>query len=346
MLNGDALLISVITSGDLIFEQTPYDLEFQRMIEQASRAEFRHYTYRDLPYLQGRSTRRWHILQTLAERLLPECVRVRLGPDHRLLIVPAGPLHTLPWALLRLADAWLAEQAIIQLVPSLSIWGALAARRAAHSHAALLLGCSYFGARAAHLPAVGIELAAVAERWPGAHVQLRDAQATRAALLDRSASGDLGRYGMLHRACHAQLLPARGLAAHVKLWDGDLLLPEIASLRLDGGLVVLSACQGAAADTLPGDEVLSLSWAFLAAGANAVIAGVWSLDDQAAVQFAACFYDQLGPAGDAAAALARAQRLLIAAEPAAGTASIEPQDWGSFVAIGVEHTSARSQRLP
>jgi hypothetical protein len=334
-INGDMLLISVITPGDLFFEQTPYDAELRWMIERASQAEFRHYIYRDLPYLQGLSAQRWEIPHSLAVRLLPEYVRRRLDPAHRLLIVPAGSLHTLPWALLRLTDAWLAERTIIQLVPSLSIWRALAARHPAHSDAALLLGCSDFGARAAPLPAVGAEIAAVAVRWPGACSQLLDAQATRAALLDRSASGELSRYGLLHLACHAQLLPARGLAAHLKLWDGDLLLPEIAGLRLDGGLVMLAACEGAAADTLPGDEVLSLSWAFLAAGASAVIAGTWPLDDQAAVQIVACFYDQIGPVGDPAVALARAQRLLLAADPAENPIAVESQDWGSFVLVGV-----------
>jgi CHAT domain-containing protein len=333
-INDDTLLIGVITPDDLILESTPYDPALQRMIERAGQAEFRQYIYRDLPYLQGQSAQRWVTPRTLTDRLLPERVRRRLGPTHRLLIVPAGPLHTLPWAALRLADAWLAEQAIIQLAPSLSIWQSLAARHPAHGDAALLLGCSDYDARAAPLPAVGAEIEVVAKRWPGACFQLRDEQATRTALLDRSASGELIQYGLLHMACHAQLLPARGLAAHLKLWDGDLLLPEIAGLRLGGGLVVLSACAGAAADTLPGEEILSLSWAFLAAGANAVIAGMWPLDDQAAVPIMAGLYQELRSAGDAAAALARAQRALIAADPSEGAHLIEPQDWGSFVLVG------------
>ncbi len=186
------------------------------------------------------------------------------------------------------------------------------------------------------LPAVGAELDAVAARWPGTCEQLRDAQATQAALLERTRRGELARYGLLHIASHARLLPARGRAAHLKLWDGDLLLSEIAGLRLGGALVALSACDGAAADALPGEEVLSLSWAFLAAGASAVLASLWLLDDSAAVGIMAAFYDALRQHGDAALALAHLQRELIAAYSEDDPAT-EPTYWGSFVLTGASY---------
>jgi CHAT domain-containing protein len=119
----------------------------------------------------------------------------------------------------------------------------------------------------------------------------------------------------------------------VKLWDGDL-LPEVAGLRLDGALVALSACEGAAADTLLGEEVLSLSWAFLAAGACGVLASLWPVYDVATIGMMRVFYAARRQHGDAALALAQAQRALIAAHQAPGDLSTEPQCWGSFVLIG------------
>jgi CHAT domain-containing protein len=223
---------------------------------------------------------------------------------------------------------------VVQVVPSLTTWQILAARPQADSNCALLVGCSDFGNRAPPLPAVAAELAAVAAFWQDVCNEVRDEQATRASLLDRAASGELSSYQLLHLASHAQLLPARGLAAHLKLSDGDLLLPEVASLRLGGGLVVLSACYGAAADALPGEEVLSLSWAFLAAGAGSVLASMWPTEDRAALPFMAAFYDALHKYGDAALALASAQRTLIAAQRPDDPAT-EPQCWGSFVLTGV-----------
>jgi hypothetical protein len=243
------LLISVVTADDLALERLAYDGTLQRQIERVSQ-RYLLYTYRDFAYLTGQSAQRWEDLRALTDRLLPAAVRARLHPAHRLLIVPTGPLHTIPWTALRLADGWLAERAIVQLIPSLTVWQSLATKSAAPGLDALLVGCSAFGARAVALPAVAEELATVAARWPGESLRLEDAQATRAALHERSASGALARYRLLHIASHAQMRPTRGLAAHVKLWDGDLWLSEVAGLRLGGALVVLSSCDGRGAAQL------------------------------------------------------------------------------------------------
>lgn len=104
----------------------------------------------------------------------------------------------------------------------------------------------------------------------------------------------------------------RGVTAHLKLWDQDLWLAEVASLRLGGALVVLSACDGAGTHALPGDEVLSLSWALLAAGAAGVLASLWPVNDQAAREFMELFYTALCNHGNAGRALAEAQRQTVA----------------------------------
>jgi hypothetical protein len=338
MLVDDALLTSVVTPEELILAQTPYDGALQRLIARASQPAYLLYTYRDLPYLQGRTTRPWDGLHALADRLLPALVRARLHPAHRLLIVPAGSLHAVPWAALRIDDGWLAQQAIIHVAPSLTIWQSLAARPAPHTRSALLVGCSTFGDRALPLPAVADELVAVAACWPGEWLQLTDDQATREALLERSASGALARYSLLHIASHAQLLPNRGLAAHLKLWNDDLWLSEVAGLHLGGALVALSACDGAAINALPGEEVLSLSWALLAAGASGVLASLWPAYDQATHRFMALFYDALRQHGDAGLALTQAQRSLIQQHRHDDDALAGPLCWGSFVLTGGVHT--------
>jgi tetratricopeptide (TPR) repeat protein len=340
-LSGEMLFIGTITPEGATIERTPYDQRLQRLIAQATQPSYRRYTYLDLPLLQGESDRPWADLHELAARLLPDALRAQLHPQRRLLIVPAGPLHALPWAALRLDDSWLAEQAIVQIAPALSTWQTLASQPPIQA-TALLVGCSSFGERMPPLPAVGAELDAIAARWPGTYNQLRDTQATQAALLERTASGELAQYGLLHIASHARLLPARGRAAHLKLWDGDLLLSEIASLRLGGALVVLSACDGAAADALLGEEVLSLSWAFLAAGASAVLASLWPVEDSAVVWIMAAFYSALRQHGDAALALAQVQRELIAAYSEDDSVT-GPTGWGSFVLTGASHFAEKGR---
>lgn len=331
--HGDKLLLHMLTPDELLLKQIDAGRALHQLLDRVSLPLFRYHTYRDATHRQTGAWRAWDRPRTLAERLLPAELRARLHPGHRLLIVPGGPLHRLPWAALRLDDAWLAEQAIIQLVPSLSAWQLLSVRRPPAGRRALVVGCGDFGARAPALLAIDQEAALIRARWLGDCDLLLDAQATRAALLDRSARGELRQYQLIHCATHAQLLPRRGLAAHLKLYDDDLLLPEIASLNLGGGLVVLATCDGAAADSLPGEELLSLNWALLAAGAGSVIASLWPISNQAALGVTAALYAALREQPDPAQALAHAQRALLAAEQGQDEATT-PIGWGGFVCTG------------
>lgn len=336
---GNTLSIIAVLPEALSVETVSFDAAFQHLIAQATRRAYRHYTFRDLPYLQGQTDERWTGLQALGNRLLPTSIRSRLHPGHRLLIVPAGPLHLLPWTALRLRGHWLVEQAIVQLVPSLASLQILLSRSRPSATRAFLIGCSTFGTRAPALTGIADELAAVTARLPGPHHVLCEEHASRVKLLEHSLHGDLAACTLLHIASHAQLIPARGLAAHLKLWDDDLWLPEIVGLRLGGGVVTLSACDGAAADTLPGEEVLSLSWAFLAAGASGVTASLWPVYDRAAIRTMELFYAALQQEGDAAVALASAQRGLIQASRRGDDPVAEPRCWASFVAVGAGRLS-------
>jgi tetratricopeptide (TPR) repeat protein len=337
ILNEPALFIITLTPQGLDIERAGYDTPLQRLIAQATRADYRHYVYRDLPYHNGTTRYPWACLRELAERLLPPTALARLHPTHRLLIVPAGPLHALPWAALRPGGTWLAERAIIQIAPTLAIYQALATRPPVQADAALLIGCSTFDDRAPTLPAVADELTLVAAHWPGTVTCLYNAEASRDALMTRSAQGELLRYSLLYIAGHAQLLTTQGLDAYIRLWDDDLLLPDVVGLRLNRALVTLSACEGAAPSALPGDEVLSLSWALLAAGASGVLASLWPIHDNAALRFMAAFYQALHIEHDAALALASAQRTLIRAHQTSADPVDEPLVWGSFILTGAMH---------
>ncbi len=90
--------------------------------------------------------------------------------------------------------------------------------------------------------------------------------------------------------------------------DGFLRLAEISTLDLGAELVVLSSCQTAVGRTVAGEGVLSLARGFLEAGAGAVVATLWPVDEVATATLMELFYrgllvDGLAPA----AALRRAQ---------------------------------------
>ena len=335
---GDTLRCVMITPDQLVLAELPRG-DLPALIDQATIPAKQRRTFRDFEYRYDHTTSvRWEKLVRLAERLIPAEARARLHPQHRLLIAPTEQLHMLPWAVLRLGERWLAEQAIVQLTPALTVWQALAARAAPPGARALLVGCHTFGDRAAPLPHVADELAMVASTWQGPCDRLLDDEATCAAVRERSASGGLAQYRLLHIATHAALVPEQAFSAHIRLWDDELWLAEVASLRLGKALVVLSACEGASAGLLQGDETLSLSWALLAAGASAVLAHFWKIDDAATLRFMHSFYMHLAAHGDAACALAEAQRATIDQSANTPAEFDELLIWAGFILTGATPT--------
>jgi CHAT domain-containing protein len=90
--------------------------------------------------------------------------------------------------------------------------------------------------------------------------------------------------------------------------------------KLQAELVTLSACQTGVSRILRSDEPLGLVRAFLSAGARAVLASQWPVEDLPTLLLMQRFYAELERLGDAAAALGAAQgwlRCLTAGEAAA-----------------------------
>ncbi len=334
---GDELLLVTLTAHDMLLTRQTVDTATQHLFERIRSPRYHMLTYLDLPHQSGQTDRPWSDLTTLADLLLPAAVRVQLQPDQRLLIVPAGELHGVPWAALRVDNAWLCERAIIQLLPGLAAWPTLAARTP-QSNAALLVGCHTFAGRAPDLPHVPAMLDRMAAGWPGQVTRLEGLAATCAALRNLADRGALRSYGMLCIATHAQMHTRHGLLAHLKLGDDDLLLDEVARLTLDGALVVLATCDGAFGAVLPGEEVMSLSRAFLVAGAGDVLASLWQLYDRAIAGVMTALVAALNAGHDVPTALAYAQRTCIATGQYATSESQQligmPLVWASLCVIG------------
>jgi CHAT domain-containing protein len=73
-------------------------------------------------------------------------------------------------------------------------------------------------------------------------------------------------------------------------------------------LVTLSACRTALGKELNGTGVISLTSAFLHAGAARVLSTLWEIDDEAGAEFMRLFYERLLTHRDSpASALRRAQ---------------------------------------
>lgn len=279
------------------------------------------------------------LLAALGDLLLPKPARQCLAPGRRLLIIPHGLLHYLPFHALLLEDGLpLVERAQVSYAPALLAWETLQERRASRSGrwgGALACGVADFGARAPELPEAEWEARRVASLFGGqSEVWLGEA-ATCERLAACSDAGRLADFDVVHLAVHARFDGKSPAQSRLLLSDGSLALPEVFRLRLGARLVTLSACETALSRLEPGDELLGLREALLFAGADALLVSLWPVNDRSTGQFMTRFYRKLleqvrdGVADSVAlaSALAETQRDMIAAgEPA--------YRWAPFVLVG------------
>ena len=161
---------------------------------------------------------------------------------------------------------------------------------------------------ASDLPGAQAEAAGLQRRFPGQVTVLTGPQATHDAVL---AALPAARWA--HFACHGSSDLTNPSASRLLLADHQqrpLTVVDVARLRLDdAGLAFLSACSTARPGGRLADEAIHLASAFQLAGYRQVIATLWPIGDQHAVDVAADIYTTLTTtAGDAAGAAHAATR--------------------------------------
>ncbi|HSB40819.1 MAG TPA: CHAT domain-containing protein [Methylomirabilota bacterium] len=257
--------------------------------------------------------------QALYRRLIgPALEQIR---GRRLVIVPHGPLHYLPFAALRSpAGRWLVEDFTLSVLPSASVLRFLVDKGAGAPARALVIGNPDLGPALA-LPWAEREARLVGQREPDATVLVRGA-ATEAEVKRLVES-----VGLVHFATHGELSEEDPLASAVLLVpgggeDGRLEVREVFGLDLHARLVVLSACETGLGKLSRGDELVGLQRGFLYAGTPAVITTLWKVDDRASYELVRAFYGRLAAAGPVEA-LRQAQLDAVRAYP-------HPFAWAAF----------------
>jgi CHAT domain-containing protein/Tfp pilus assembly protein PilF len=157
----------------------------------------------------------------------------------------------------------------------------------------------------------------------------------------------IGGKSIVHFASHAVADAIGPLSSHISLAadndnDGRLEMWEVmADVRVDGGLVVLSACETALGPSFAGEGLFGLSKSFAFAGADAVVASLWSIDDASTMHLMELFYREIAAETAPAEALNRAQRAMLSGEiperswlarlfAAAGSDFTHPYYWAPF----------------
>jgi tetratricopeptide (TPR) repeat protein len=149
-------------------------------------------------------------------------------------------------------------------------------------------------------------------------------EATEAAFVSAAARNVPWRG--IHIACHGLFRPRQPMSTALALSrsphdDGLLTLTDIFKLQVNAELVVLSACDTARGNVLPGDGLVGLARAFMTAGSRRVVASLWKVPDVPSRMLMERFHAHWNPKDPeqspvpAAEALRRAQRDLVTAHP-------------------------------
>jgi CHAT domain-containing protein len=211
----------------------------------------------------------------------------------RLVVVPHGVLHELPFAALTPdGHRFLSDDFSISYLPSVSALSYLHSKPVSSAPRALVLASDQ---------EEGFPLLASANdegQSVGAFFDTKlmlGKEATSAALRENGAD-----YDILHLIAHFEIDRKNPMASRILLSRGEK--GEESPLDLAGvyrlslrktDLVVLSGCQSQTGKRTRGDDIIGLSQAFLYAGSPSVVASLWSVDDDATKLLMVSFYSGL-----------------------------------------------------
>jgi CHAT domain-containing protein len=224
----------------------------------------------------------------------------------KLVIVPHGVLHYLPFNALYDGDGYMIDKYKIRVLPSAGVLRYLQTKKAAAAAGNILaLGNPDLGNPEYDLKYAQAEAHAVVKTLPQSRALLRK-DATETALRKYG-----GGFRYLHLATHGRFDADAPLKSALMLTpdsesDGLLTVDKLYTMRLQAELVTLSACETGLGKIAGGDDVVGLTRGFLYAGASSIVASLWKVDDRATSDLMTRFYSALQDK-DKGAALRQAQ---------------------------------------
>ncbi len=290
--------------------------------------------------------------QRLGNAFLRSALALVPASVRRLVIVPDGPLHRVPFDALRSGTAhgpMLIDRFAISLAPSASVaasWWANAPRAplprllAFGDPAGVRLATNTVDSIPPRLPASASEVRRI-ERYARLADVFTGADA-REARLRHAAMAEVG---VLHFATHAMvdewsLLRSALFLAPGDGDDGRVGVDELVGMHVNANLVVLAACQSGGGAVLAGEGLQGLTSPFLEAGAASVVSTLWQIGDRSAAPFIDLLYRELSNGASVGDALHRAKL-------AARAQRMSPGIWAAFTLTGDERvrTGLRPARL-
>ncbi|ANM31766.1 hypothetical protein ABI59_22690 [Acidobacteria bacterium Mor1] len=264
----------------------------------------------------------------LAASILPDSIPEGIT---RLLVVPDGALHRLPFEVIRGADGFLVEKYEIVALPSATT---LVDRRVKPVRRATS-GWIGLGAPASEgadsefppLRYAGPSLESIAGLFTTSREVVMEQQLVRESF----EAQPMASFRYIHFATHASIDSENPSASGLLFSDGLVRLDEVLQLDLNAELVTLSACESATGELVRGEGFIGLTRAFLYAGSDAVLASLWNVNDKSTADFMVRFYSHIRDGMSVPAALRRTKIEFIRSDLPAHR---DPYRWAPFVLIG------------
>ena len=252
------------------------------------------------------------ILRRLHSMLIEPLTLDRYTPQ-KLIIVPYGVLHYLPFHILFDGSQYLIQKHEIVVLPAAGLATRPALKRGS---GALILADTGEG----RLPHTLAEAQMVQRLFGGT---LCAGEAANRSVLQAAPKQ------ILHIATHGEHRLDQPDLSYLQLADGQLYADDTLQQDMGYELVTLSACETGRANVAASDELIGLGRGFLYAGAGALLVSMWQVADTSTLYFMERMYTALHEGVSKAAAVREAQQSMLAEEP-----WFHPAFWGPFQLIG------------
>ncbi len=261
-------------------------------------------------------------LKALYQELIAP-VRPLFNERRKLIIIPHGFLHYIPFHALTDGERYLIDDYDVSYCPSATVFRLCRERSSSRRREAtptarrpLLVGVPDRSA-----PAIEQEVRALAALLAEAQVLLGE-EATSSAV-----TASMKEASLIHLACHAVFRYDNPIFSSLRLQNSWLTFLDIWNLEVKASLLTLSACQTGVNKICPGDELIGLMRGFLCAGVPSLVVSLWAVNDASTTMLMREFYARLRKGWSKRQALREAQLM---------TRHVyeHPYYWAPFILMG------------
>jgi CHAT domain-containing protein len=259
-----------------------------------------------------------HNTRQYLERLYTDLVATWVGQiqTSKVLFVPHGELHGLPFHALFDGERYLCDRFTIFYAPSAEVFRLGCAKPPRPPASGLLIGHADQLA-----PNIEKEIERLSAGMPECDV-LTGSDATRDGLFLKAPGARF-----VHISSHGLFREDDPMFSGFRLSDGLVTALDLYSQSWPSELVSLTGCSTGAVRVIGGDELMGLVRGFLHAGARSLLLSLWNVNDEATVELVVSFYAEWRRHGDKARAIQSAMQAVRAVYS-------HPFYWAPFVLIG------------